>query len=74
MDLSRVIQGRQALADGTGKALRRQAGLSLAELAAAVGVNAATVYRWEQGTTRPSADAAERYALALETLRLVVAA
>jgi transcriptional regulator with XRE-family HTH domain len=38
------------------RAARRRAGLSQAELAAALGVRQSSVSQWERGSTRPSTD------------------
>ncbi len=42
--------------------IRRRAGLSQAEVGAAVGVDGPTVCRWELGTRSPRQPAADRYA------------
>jgi HTH-type transcriptional regulator/antitoxin HipB len=41
---------------GAIRAARRRAGLSQAELAAALGVRQSSVSQWERGSTRPSTD------------------
>lgn len=48
--------------------IREAAGVSCSELASVVGVDAATVWRWERGTHRPRGRALERYVAVLEQL------
>lgn len=43
------------------RSLRREAGLSLAEVGQALGVSHAAVQRWENGKRVPRGDLAERY-------------
>jgi DNA-binding transcriptional regulator YiaG len=64
-DLTRV---RRLAATGAARALREDAGLSLAELARAAEVHKTTVFRWEQGLRRPRGEAAVRYLAVLEDL------
>jgi transcriptional regulator with XRE-family HTH domain len=49
--------------------IREAAGLSLADVAAACGADASTVFRWESGERRPSGERAVAYAAFLERLR-----
>jgi transcriptional regulator with XRE-family HTH domain len=58
LDLARV---RRLASSGEARRVRLAAGLSLYDLAGAVGVAAATVHRWERGESRPSGEAALRY-------------
>lgn len=60
---------RALAADGSARAIRQQAGLSLSEVAAACGVDQSTVHRWESGKRAPRGDAAIRYGALLEALR-----
>jgi transcriptional regulator with XRE-family HTH domain len=48
--------------------VREAAGLSVRELAAEIGVEAATLSRWETGRCRPRRPAALRWAAAVEAL------
>lgn len=48
--------------------IRRRAGLSQAEVGAAVGVDAPTVCRWELGSRNPRQPAKDRYAALLARL------
>jgi transcriptional regulator with XRE-family HTH domain len=48
--------------------IRRRAGLSQAEVGAAVGVDAPTVCRWESGSRNPRQPAKDRYAALLARL------
>jgi transcriptional regulator with XRE-family HTH domain len=49
--------------------VRIQAGLSVRELAEALGVNASTLYRWEKGISRPRPAQAGRWLEVVEGLR-----
>lgn len=46
---------------------RRKAGLSMADLAAMVGVNRTTVWRWETGRAKPDVEAIRMIATATGT-------
>jgi DNA-binding transcriptional regulator YiaG len=48
-------------ANGEARLIRKTAGLSLGEVAAAIGSSSAVVARWETGKARPRKDAALRY-------------
>lgn len=50
-------------------ALRKAAGLSLQDVADAIGVTATTVFYWETGQRNPSARHIDAYMCALDTLR-----
>ena len=63
--LSRV---RALLDSGAARTIREAHGLSLAELAADVGVTAAALVRWELRQRRPRRAAALRYLEVLEQL------
>jgi transcriptional regulator with XRE-family HTH domain len=74
-DIVLLVEARDAAASGRATRLRLTAGLSQAELAAAIGVSAATVSRWESGDRRPHGATAVAYARLLRQLaeRLVAA-
>ena len=62
MDLQAQVRARLLGPTGRGRKLRAQAGLSLSELAAFVGVDTATLSRWERGQARPRGPSGERWA------------
>jgi transcriptional regulator with XRE-family HTH domain len=66
--LVKLVTVRAAAQSGRTRQIRLAAGLSLRELADAVGVGASTLYRWETGDRRPRGDAALRYAELLNEL------
>ena len=61
-------RARRALRPAVARALRREAQLSLAEMATALGVTDGTVSRWETGERRPRGVVADRYAALLRQL------
>lgn len=66
-----LVRMRHLVAGGMVRELRVGAGLSLAEVARAVGVTPGAVHHWERGIRVPQGPAAARYALLiceLETL------
>jgi len=63
-----LIRVRRLAATGAARAMREDAGLSLAKIADAAGVHKVTVFRWEHGQRRPRGPAAERYLRVLEEL------
>ena len=65
VELARVRSMTKA---GTARTVRIAAGLSLGEVAAAVGVSDVSVYRWEQGQRSPRGAAALKYAEVLAAL------
>ena len=67
-ELVDVVRARAFVASGTGRAIRKAARLSLAELGQALGVDQSTVYRWETGERTPRAELAVRYAGLLREL------
>jgi DNA-binding XRE family transcriptional regulator len=69
-----VTEARQLAASGAGQMIREAAGLSLAELGAAIGVDASTIFRWEEGSRRPFGENAVGYRDFLRQLREVHAA
>lgn len=61
----KVSCARRLCFDGGGRRLREQAQLTLRELAGAVGVDPATLHRWETAAAVPRGDAAVRWIDAL---------
>ena len=57
-DLLLLAAARQYAATGSGKRIREAAGLSMADVAEAIGVAEPTIWRWEQGKARPRRNAA----------------
>lgn len=55
------------------RAIRLAAGVSMVEMAEALGVHRVTVHRWESGDRRPQGDLAARYARLLQGLAREVA-
>jgi transcriptional regulator with XRE-family HTH domain len=64
-----LVAARRYAADGTGRAIRKSAGLSMAEVAEAVGVSEPTIWRWEERKHRPRGAAAIRWADLLQQLK-----
>jgi DNA-binding transcriptional regulator YiaG len=60
---------RRLAATGEGQRARESAGVSLPELAAAVGTSAVLLARWEAGETEPQGDAARDWARIVHRLR-----
>jgi transcriptional regulator with XRE-family HTH domain len=67
-DLILLREVREAARSGRARRVRELSGLSQQEVAAAVGVDAATVSRWESGRRTPRGAAAVAYAKALRAL------
>ena len=57
--------------DGRGRRVREAARLSLSDLAQAIGVDTATLCRWELGLVRPRRDAALRWLRAIDALQSI---
>jgi transcriptional regulator with XRE-family HTH domain len=68
-ELVQLAHVRELARDGTARAIRIAAGLSLGEIADHVGVGIGTVSRWETGERRPHGKRALRYAELLEALQ-----
>jgi DNA-binding transcriptional regulator YiaG len=63
-----LIRVRRLAQTGAARAIRRDAGLSLAEVADEASVHRTTVFRWETGSRKPRGEAALRYLAVLEEL------
>lgn len=63
-----LVATRRLLRDGVGKQIRLAAGLSVREMAAAVGCDVSALARWEAGDRVPRAVNAERYIGVLRNL------
>jgi len=57
-----LVRVRRLARTGEARRIRLQSGLSLAEIADAVGVSVGAVSRWENGQRRPTGDRALVYA------------
>ncbi len=55
-------------ANGTAKTVRTSAGLSLREVALDVGVDCASIYRWENGLVTPWRENALKYLKVLDEI------
>lgn len=66
--LMRLAAARRLASTGEALRIREAAGLTRAEVARVVGVDRATVSRWEDGSRRPTGDAALRFAELLGAL------
>lgn len=69
MTIIHASQQRRLPPPALARAIRKAAGATQAEVAAALGVSQPTVARWEAGTRRPSPDEAERYAALLRAMQ-----
>jgi DNA-binding transcriptional regulator YiaG len=65
---AKLVEVRAAVRSGKARQLRESAGISQAEVAAAIGVTPAAVSRWEAGARKPTGLAAQRYAQLLDLL------
>jgi transcriptional regulator with XRE-family HTH domain len=71
----RLLQTARTLGPtGRGRRVREQARLSLADLAAFVGVDPVTLSRWERGLARPRRPYAQRWAEIVDDLDRLVPA
>ena len=66
--LEAMLTIRRLQDSGQARRIREQAGVSVALLARSIGVQEATVWRWETGRSRPREEAALRWLAALETM------
>jgi transcriptional regulator with XRE-family HTH domain len=64
-----LVEVRALAKSGRALRIRTAAGLSLADVAGAIGTTAATVNRWERGERRPYGEPALRYGALLAALR-----
>jgi DNA-binding transcriptional regulator YiaG len=69
-DVEKISRARSLAASGEGRSKREGVSVTMRELASAIGVDAATLSRWETGTTAPRGPAAIRWLDALETLEV----
>lgn len=67
-DAVKLAEVRALATSGAARRIRQRANLSLAEVAAACGVDQSTVHRWECGKRSPRGPAALRYAALLDAL------
>jgi len=63
-----IAAARRHATSGSGKTIRETALLSRAEIAAVVGVDESTVWRWEQGQQVPRGKRAVKWAQVLERI------
>ena len=68
-DVTLLADARRMAGSGEARALRLAAGLTLEEIAGAVGVTRQAVAAWETGERRPRGENARRYGEALRGLR-----
>lgn len=73
-EVLKLARVRRLAREGIARRVRLDAGLSLADVAEAVGVAVATLSRWEHGVRRPTGEPALRYADLLAQLERVGAA
>jgi transcriptional regulator with XRE-family HTH domain len=67
--LVELVRTRHQAKAGRARAIREAAGVSGREMAEALDVDPVTLWRWENGLTRPRRDAALRWARALASLK-----
>ena len=67
--LVKLATVRAAARSGASRDVRMAAGLSLREVAEAIGVGVSTIHRWEAGDRRPHGAAALRYADLISELK-----
>jgi DNA-binding transcriptional regulator YiaG len=63
-----IVRVRRLASTGAARALREDAGLSLAEAASDIEVDRTTLWRWEVGRLKPRGERAARYLRFLEEL------
>jgi DNA-binding transcriptional regulator YiaG len=68
-DILLLAKARQLAVSGEAQKIRDAAGLSLRDIAAAVGVSQTTVWRWERGAQAPHGPGATAWALLLRDLQ-----
>lgn len=67
-DIVELARAKALVRSGAGRTVRQAAGLSLAEVGTALGVDPSTVYRWETGERHPRGERALAYADVLRRL------
>lgn len=67
-ELLRLTAAKRHAESGTGRQIRLRAGLSLSDVAGAVGRSPVTVHRWERGKRSPRGTAAVLWADLLDAL------
>lgn len=67
-DLSLAIEGAEFARSGRGARIRRNAGVTQAQLARELGVTSTAISRWETGRRTPRDAQAAEYARVLRTL------
>lgn len=67
-DLLLVARARRLASTGDAKRLRESSGLSVSEVAAAIGVSRTALWRWEAGQRAPRGAAASAWAAFLNEL------
>ena len=67
-ELLLLTEARQLAASGRGRDVREAAGVSQAEIGAAIGATVAGISKWENGLRRPSGASAIRYARVIREL------
>jgi transcriptional regulator with XRE-family HTH domain len=60
---------RRLGADGTARHIREESGLSMADIAADLGVSVSTISMWERGIKSPRSEIALRYGALLDRLQ-----
>jgi transcriptional regulator with XRE-family HTH domain len=70
--LIEIARARRLARTGEGRRIREAAAVSVRELAAAVGVDPTTVWRWETGQSIPKPEQARRWDAALRDLARLV--
>jgi DNA-binding transcriptional regulator YiaG len=63
-----LVDVRALAKSGRARVIRVDSGLSLADIAGAIGTTAPTVHRWETGARKPYGDTALRYGALLDAL------
>ncbi len=63
-----LLEVRSLAQSGRAREIRLQHGLSLAEIAGAIGTTASTIQRWENGLRKPYGEIALRYGSLLDAL------
>lgn len=69
--LTKLRRKRELPSPDTRRAIRKDLGLSGADVATELGVTVETLYRWERGQNEPTGDNLERYATLLDALQQV---